>query len=194
MSPVQPAGSASILRFDVGLAATGVPIDEDAGYWRKAVQDEFAIAGHMATPRLVVSKGFTFFTIAGSYGWVPETDMHVWGGSLDVPIIDGGLVKPTLALRGSYSILQGTDIYEHKTYGAELFLGKGFGPLTPYGAIGMMRSDASGTITDNLSYDSKKDMTRVTLGLRISFGLIKLVAEGVQADEWCYSAKLSAGL
>src|SRR5688500_4116605 len=32
-SPVQPAGASGLLRFDIGLAATGVEIDPNAEYW-----------------------------------------------------------------------------------------------------------------------------------------------------------------
>jgi hypothetical protein len=199
-SPVQPAGASGLLRFDIGIAATGVQIDPDAEYWQRAVGDDFSIGGdYVGVPRLVVSKGFGAMTLAGSYAKLPDTDIEVWGGSIDIPIVNGGLVSPTLALRGSYSTLQGLDVYELNTYGLELFLGKGFGPLTPYGGVGRMRSDARGTIpatsqTAEIVLEDQSDLTRYTLGVRISLGIPKLVVEATQAEERSYSAKVSLGL
>ena len=81
------------------------------------------------------------------YAKVPDSDIAVCGASLDVPIIDGGIVKPTLALRGAYSMLQGVDEFDLNTYGVEVFLSKGFGPVTPYVAAGRARSDARDVIS-----------------------------------------------
>lgn len=200
-SPVHPAGSASLIRFDIGLAVTAVPIDMDASYWRKAIGNEdIAWGNYVGVPRLVVVKGLSVITVAGSYAKIPDTDITVLGGSIDVPIIDGGLLKPTVALRGSYSTITGIeDIYKHKTYGLELFLGKGFGPVTPYGAIGRMRTDARGTIpataqTPEIVLVDKGDIDRYTVGVRISLGVPKLVVEATQAEERSYSVKISVGL
>ena len=200
-SPVHPAGSASLLRFDLGVAVTAVPIDTDQSYWQKAIgSDDISWEDYIGVPRLVVVKGLSVITIAGSYAKIPDTDITVLGGSIDVPIISGGLIKPTLALRGAYSKISGIeDVYQHKTYGLELFLGKGFGPVTPYGAIGRMRSDARGVIpatsqTPAVLLFDQADIDRYTLGVRISLGLPKLVVEATQAEERSYSAKISLGL
>ena len=108
----------------------------------------------------------------------------------DVVVVGAGLpgLALTLALRGSYATLQGLDVYQLKTYGLELFLGKGFGPLTPYGGIGRMRSDATGTIpatsqTPEIIPKDQSDLTRYTVGLRISLGIPKLVVEATQGQQ-----------
>jgi len=200
-SPVHPAGSASLLRFDIGIAVTAVPIDTNASYWQKAIGNEdISWEEYVGVPRLVVVKGLSVITVAGSYAKIPDTDITVLGGSIDVPIIDGGLLKPTVAIRGAYSKISGIeDIYQHKTYGLELFLGKGFGPVTPYGAIGRMRTDARGVVpatsrTPEIVLVDKGDIDRYTLGVRISLGIPKLVVEATQAEERSYSAKISLGL
>jgi hypothetical protein len=196
-SPVQPAGASGLLRFDVGLALTAVPIDENAEYWVKAVGEDFSYSGYIGVPRLTVSKGLGVVTVHGMYSQVQDSDIRMFGGALDIPIIDGGLVKPTLALRGSYSILQGIDEYDAKTYGLELFLGKGFGPITPYGAVGRMRTNAEGRVIVNgqtlFTLTDKADINRYTVGVRISLAVPKLVIEANQAEERSYSAKISFG-
>jgi hypothetical protein len=192
-NPVEPARAGNLLRFDIGVAATAVPIDTEAAYWVNAVGDDFSVSDHIAFPRLVVSKGISLATISASYGKVPDSDIAVIGGALDIPIINGGLLSPTLAVRGSYSQLQGVDEYDLKTYGVELHLSKGFGPITPYAAVGRMRSDAEGRITDTLTLADEADSNRVTVGVRLSMLLPKIVVEATQGEELSYAAKVSFG-
>ncbi len=198
-SPLQPAGAAGLLRFDVGVGATLVAIDENAAYWQRAVGNDFSVGGnYIGVPRLIVSKGLGAASVAGSYAKLSDTGITVLGGAFDIPVINGGLIKPTLALRGTYSTLRGVDVYSQNVYGLELFLSKGFGPLTPYGAIGKMRNDARGTIpatsqTPDIVLTDKSDITRYTIGVRLSLLLPKLVVEANQAEERSYSAKVSFG-
>lgn len=196
-TPVEPARAGNLLRFDIGLAAVAVPIETSAAYWQNSVNDDFTLSSHFLVPRVVVSKGLSLVTVSGSYAQVPDTDISILGGALDVPIINGGLLSPTLALRGSYSQLQGTDDYDLKTYGVELFLSKGFGPITPYAAIGRARSDAEGRVnvgTNTLTFTDQGDSNRVTLGVRVSMFIPKLVIEATQGHERSYAAKISFGL
>ncbi len=197
-TPVQPAGSSGLLRFEIGIAANGVAIDNDASYWTKAVGDDFSVGGYVGVPRIVVTKGLGAASVSGSYARLGDSDITTWGGSLDVPIIDGGLVKPTIALRATYSTLTGAEVYEQKVYGVEAFIGKGFGPVTPYGGYGRMRSDATGTIPaagafPGLTLHDQSDIDRMTLGLRLNLVAVRIGLEATQAEERSYSAKVSFG-
>lgn len=196
-NPVEPARAGNLLRFDIGVAATAVPVDIDAAYWQNSVSDDFTISDHIAFPRLVVSKGISLATVSASYGKVPDSDITVLGGALDIPIINGGLLSPTLAVRGSYSQLQGVDEFDLKTYGVELFLSKGFGPVTPYAAVGRTRSDAVGRINlpagNTVDLTDEADANRITLGVRLSMLLPKIVVEATQGEERSYAAKVSFG-
>lgn len=197
-TPVEPASARSLLGFDIGISATAIPIDETADYWLNAVGSDISKSGYLILPRLVVSKGLGRATVAASVAIIPDTDYAVYGGSLDVPIIRGGLVTPALTLRGSYSLLNGVDVYDLKSYGAELFLSKGFGPLTPYAAAGMTRVSAEGRVlragVPLINLVDEFDHERYTVGVRISMLLPKLVLEATQGQELTYSAKVSLGL
>lgn len=192
-TPVEPARAGGLLSFDIGVAATAVPIDTNASYWAKATGNDFTVSDHLVVPRLVVSKGFQFFTISASYAKLQGTDAKIYGAAVDVPIINGGLVKPTLALRGSYSQLQGVDELDLKTNGLELFLSKGFGPITPYAAVGRARTNAEGTITPTIVLTDKSSTNRYTVGVKISLLFPKIVVEATQAEERSYAAKISFG-
>src|SRR4051812_48005201 len=39
-TPVEPARAGGLLSFDIGFAATAVPVDTDAGYWQRATGDD----------------------------------------------------------------------------------------------------------------------------------------------------------
>jgi hypothetical protein len=196
-TPVQPARTTGLLGFDVGIAATAVKVNTNASYWQRAVPatSNFTTHGYAAVPRLVVSKGFGAGTISGSYAKVNSSGIKTWGGSLDLPIVRGSILSPELALRASYATLSGVDVFKLKTYGLELFLSKGFGPVMPYGAIGKMRTDSRGTIpgTPEVTLTDRGDFNRYTLGVRFSLLIPKLVVEATQAQVRSYSAKISVG-
>lgn len=194
-TPVQPARAGGIVSFDAGLAATFVQVDTNASYWQHAVTSDITTSGYIAIPRLVVSKGFGIATVSGTYAKINNTGVKIWGGAVDVPIIRGTVATPELALRGSYSTLSGVDVFKEKTYGLEAFLSKGFGPLMPYIAYGRMRANATGTITapTAITLHDTSDMNRVTLGLRISLFVPKIVVEATQAEVRSYAAKVSIG-
>lgn len=201
-TPVEPARARGLLGFDIGVAATAVPVDTNAPYWQRSVGDDFTYSEHLIVPRVTASKGLSVATISAMYSEIPETDIAIWGGSLDVPIVNGGLLKPTLALRGSYATLQGIDNFDLKTYGAEIFLSKGFGPVTPYGAFGVTRSDAQGRETPTgtgLVFPSPElvdeaTSNRITIGVKLSLLIPKIVIEATQGEERSYAAKVSFGL
>lgn len=178
---------------------TAVPVDTNASYWQKATGDDFTISDHVVVPRLVVSKGFSVFALSVSYAKLQGTDVEIYGGAIDVPIINGGLVKPTLALRGAYSQLKGVSELDMDTNGLELFLSKGFGPITPYAAVGRMRTNAEGTIPlitvlpAEIKLEDKSSTNRYTVGVKISLLFPKIVVEATQAEERSYAAKVSFG-
>jgi hypothetical protein len=194
-TPVRPASSTGLLRFDIGIAATAVDVDTSASYWQRAIGDDFSTSGYVAVPRLVVSKGFSVATLSGSYARLPDSDIEMLGGAVDFNLIGGGIVSPTLAVRGAYSQLRGVEGFDLETYGAELFLSKGFGPVTPYGAIGRARVDAEGRIPEiSRTLTDKSDVDRYTVGVLFSLTILKVVIEATQGEERSYAAKLSFGL
>ena len=194
-TPVEPAGASGLLRFDAGVAATAVRIDPNATYYTHSVAKDITFSNnYVAVPRLVVSKGLSAATVSASYAKLQNSSGSILGGTLDVPIIGGGLVKPTLALRGSYATLRGVDVYSLNTYGLELFLGKGFGPVTPYASYGKQRSDAKGTVPSvNLALRDRSTITRYGAGVQLNLFVFRVGVEATQAEQRSYAAKVSFG-
>lgn len=188
-----------MLGFDIGVAATAVPIDTEAPYWQNAVGKDFSVSDHLVVPRLVASKGLSFGTISAMYAKVPDTDVTVWGASYDMPLTSGGIASPTIALRGAYSQLRGVEEYDLTTYGVELFVSKGFGPITPYIAAGYARHNAEARIPSlpaggpDRTLTDEGNMNRYTLGVKVSMFIPKLVVEATQGEERSYAAKVAFG-
>jgi hypothetical protein len=197
-TPVEPARARGLMGFDIGIAVTAVPVDPDAAYWRNSTSDDFTVHGYVAVPRLVASKGLGRATISASYAKVQSSDVSTWGGALDYPILNGGLLRPTLALRAAYSTLNGSDNFDLKTYGAEIFLSKGIGPVTPYIAAGRMKVDSTGNVrvptTVAIPLHDDSAFNRYTVGVKLSLLIPKIVIEATQAEERSYAAKVSFGL
>lgn len=178
----------------MAIAATAVQVDTNAPYWRDAVSKKITIGNdYVGVPRLVVTKGLGAASVSGSYATLGKTGGRILGGTLDIPIINGGALKPTLAVRGAYSTLQNINAFKQNVYGAELFLGKGFGPLTPYGAIGKQRSDSTGTINSAITLRDKSALTRYTLGAAINLLVLRVNVEANQAEQRSYGAKIGFG-
>ena len=197
-TPVDAARARGLLGFDIGVGATAIPVDTDEAYWQNAVAEDFTLSDHVVVPRIIVSKGLSVATLSAMYAKVPDSDVAMMGASLDVPIVGGSLVTPTLALRGAYSTLQGVDSFDLSTYGLEVFLSKGFGPITPYIAAGRARSDAEGRINlpdaNTILLRDEADSNRFTVGVKFSLLLPKIVVEATQGEERSYAAKVSFGL
>ena len=200
-TPVEPASARGILSFDVGVAVTAIPVDTGASYWEHAVRDDFTVSDYVAVPKIVASKGFSLFTVSASYAKVQDSDISILGGAVDVPLIKGGIAVPSLTVRGAYAQLQGVDNFDAKSLGVEVFLAKGFGPITPYVAAGRMRAETNAdrtppfpTVAPAPPIAHESDFNRYTAGVRISLMVPKIIIEATQAEERSYAAKLSFGL
>lgn len=193
--PVSPARATGLLRFDIGVAATLVNVDQNADYWKRSVPNDILVSGgYVGIPRLVVSKGYGGGTISGSYAKISDTGVKTYGGAIDVPIIRGTVVTPEISLRGAYSKLTGVDVYKLKTYGVEAFISKGFGPIMPFASVGRMRTDAKGSLDSvNFTLQDKGSINRFSAGVRLSLLVPKIVIEATQAEQRSYSAKVSVG-
>lgn len=198
-TPVSPPDEGGLIGFDLGIAATAIPIDENAEYWVRSVNEDFTRSGYLIVPRLVASKGIGFGNLSASYAQVPDSDVRVIGAALDLPLIRGGLVRPTLVVRATYGQLQGVAAYELTTYGAEVVIGKTFGPITPYLAGGRAKVEALGRVDEipgvpptELIDEFEQD--RYTAGVRFSMLVLNIAAEVTRAEETMYAVKLSFGL
>ncbi len=197
-TPVAPAEGGGLFGFQVGVAAVGTKVDESAEYWIRSIDGNATRGGYLVVPRLVVSKGLGRFNVTGSWARASNADVSMIGGTLDFALIEGGLTRPTIGLRGAWADLRGSDVFDLTTWGIEGFISKGIGPLTPYAGAGLTRTESSGLIgatqfSDEIHLSDQFEGTRLTVGARLSLVLWNLVVEATQAKERTYAARFTFG-
>jgi hypothetical protein len=110
------------------------------------------------------------------------------GGELRYVLIDGGTVTPALAVRASYSQIQGIADFDLNSSALEAAISKGFLLLTPYAGAGLVRSvaDPHGlTNLDKKTFERKK----VYAGIALNLGFALTLEMDKTGDFRTYSAK-----
>ncbi len=188
MAPAEPLG---ILGFDVGVEVTALDINEDKSYWKQ--MGDFP--GMLPIPRLHVQKGLPFGIDLGAiYSSIPSTNISLWGGEVKWAFLKGSIATPAVALRGTYTKLNGVNNLDLNTMGYDISISKGFAILTPYAGVGQVKidSDPKNIPLNPLTKESITE-TKYFAGLRVSLGLINMVAEADFAEVPAYSLKLGVG-
>ena len=146
-------------------------------------------------PRLHVQKGLPFGIDLGAiYSSIPSTNISLWGGEVKWAFLKGSIATPAVALRGTYTKLNGVDNLDLNTMGYDISISKGFAILTPYAGVGQVKieSDPKNIPFTSLRTESITE-TKYFAGLRVSLGLINMVAEADFAEVPAYSLKLGIG-
>lgn len=166
LTPAEPYG---ITGFGLGVYASYVETEHPQAWQRLTGEDidEIGMVG------LVAQKGLPFgIDLGASYSWVPGADAKVFGAEVRYALLEGGVATPAVGLRGSYSKLSGLDDLDNDSYGLDLSISKGIGPLTPYAGIGHVWSKFE--VDEQFGLDDENvDEMRFFAGLRLSalFGI-----------------------
>ncbi|MCK5505050.1 MAG: hypothetical protein KAJ10_07790 [Thermodesulfovibrionia bacterium] len=190
--PTAPAEPMGLLGFDIGIEATFTNIEQDSSYWKDVASD---IPGTLPVPKLHVVKGLPWgIDIGAIYSEIPSSDISLLGAELKWAFVEGNVALPALAIRGTYTKVDGIDNLDFNTKGVDLSISKGFAMLTPYAGVGKVwiESEPDSTLAPLKKADLSE--TKVFVGLRISLGLINITAEAESAEVPSYTLKLSAGL
>jgi hypothetical protein len=184
ISPATPLG---ITGFDVGVDASVARLGTNAFGVASGGTDK-----SLPVARLRVQKGLPFSLDAGlSIGVAPGTNIRVVGGELRYALIDGGLVSPAVAVRGSVSRLNGVSQLGLDTRALDVSVSKGFVGLTPYAGAGRVWVTGTPQGVAGLSKQSV-GLNRVFVGVNLG---VALFAGGLEADRTggvtTVSAKLS---
>jgi hypothetical protein len=193
--PLAPAEPLGLLGFDVGLEVTTVNINGDSSYWTEVMGDPLSqptAPSPLAFPRLHLQKGLPFGIDVGFvYAEIPSSNVGLYGGELKWAILKGSLATPAVALRGTYTTLTGVDTLDLSTYGADLSISKGIGPLTPYAGIGRVwinsRSSVAGLNDESIS------TSHYFVGTKLTFLLLSLAVEVDFAEVPSYGLRVGLG-
>ncbi|MFZ5877136.1 MAG: DUF6588 family protein [Nitrospirota bacterium] len=192
--PLAPAEPLGLLGFDIGIEATGVGIDNDEAFWTVINPD---LPSYLVFPKLHVQKGLPLGIDVGFvYTKLPSSNVAMYGGELKWAIRRGSLATPAVALRGTYTTLAGVDTLDASTYGADVSISKGFGPLTPYAGIGQTwiqsSTEALSTSSVPLS-DESISSSHFFVGTKLRLALFSFALEADFAAVQSYSLRMGLG-
>lgn len=170
--PLTPAEPMGITGFDIGAIAVFTET-ENPEAWQRATTERVEAIGGIG---LSVNKGLPFgFNVGASALSIPGTDVYFLGANGSYALVKGGAVTPAVALRASYTVLNGVDDFDFQSYGADLSISKGFTVLTPYAGAGIIRVES----TPNSSFTQNQlnatlqeeafNLNKLFLGLRMNF-------------------------
>ena len=174
--PVTPATTLGITGFDVGVEVTSTDISKSGAVLRQATSNAVDVT-RLYIPKLHVAKGLPFgFDVAASLAVVPTTDIKVMGAELRYAILDGGLLLPTIGIRGAATKLTGVKELSFDTKSVDISISKGFLMISPYAGVGQVwvNSKANG----NATLDESFSQSKVFAGANLNLGLMNFALEG----------------
>lgn len=184
LSPGEPLGVTGV---DLGIEVTATQLQNPAIFGAASGET----TDTLYLPKLHMHKGLPFgLDIGGSYAAVPDSNIKVWGAELRYAILKGSTTTPALALRGSYSALEGVDQLKLNTTGVDLSISKGFAMLTPYAGIGRvwvrsMPDQATGLSEENF------ELGKLFVGLNVNLAVVNIAVEGDKTgDATSYGLKV----
>lgn len=173
--PLIPAEPLGVTGFDLGIEVTATKL-ENATIFDNAVTG--TAPDTLYLPRLHVHKGLPFgFDIGASYAAVPDSNIKVWGAEVRYAILKGSTATPALAVRASYSALEGVDQLKLNTTGLDVSISKGFAMFTPYAGIGKVWVRSTPDPSTGL-VEEDFDLSKVFVGINMNLAVINIAVEG----------------
>ena len=170
--PAEPLGTTG---FDLGIEVSATQLQNTAVY--AAVTGDSTDT--LILPRLHVHKGLPFgFDIGVSYAAVPDSNIKLWGAEVRYAILKGGTGTPALALRGSYSALEGVSQLKFTTTGVDLSISKGFAMFTPYAGIGMVWVRSTPDTSIPILTEETFNLGKVFVGVNMNLAVVNIAIEG----------------
>ena len=185
--PVIPAEPLGLTGFDISLEGSSTKL-EHAEIMKRATSGDSGST--VFVPKLHVHKGLPLgIDVGASYSAIPNSNIKLWGAELRYALLKGGVATPAVAVRGSYSQLQGVNQLDLDTKGLDISISKGFTLLTPYAGVGKVWVNSTpvnvpGLVAEDFSY------SKVFAGVNLNFGLVNIAVETDKTgDATSYSAK-----
>ena len=183
---VSPGEGQGLLGFDVGVVLSSTEINSNL--FDTASSGSFD-GSDINLVRVQVLKGLPFgLDIGASLSKAIDSDISVVGAELRYSLIDGGMVTPSLAVRASYSRLEGIDDLNLSNGALELTLSKGFVMLTPYAGVGIVQTRAEANGGSGLDSETV-EQNKLYVGLTINLGVAITLEADQTGDYKTYSAK-----
>lgn len=157
--PMESAAPLGLSGFDVSGAATITRI-HDTSAWAKVSGDS---ATNLLQTKVSVSKGLPGgWDVGGFMSTVNSTNVSVTGIHAKYALLEGNVITPAIAVRGSYSRVGGVSGMELNNTGLDVLISKGFVGFTPYLGVGTVSSNAKATGKGDESFTQSKAFAGVS--------------------------------
>ncbi len=209
--PRQHGGSLGLTGFELWVEATWDEEFANQPYAPRGLAEGLPLDG-LSVARVGARKGLPGgLDIGASWARLLGTDLDMVGAEMQWSVIDGGILKPALALRLTGMQSSGEDEYDLEQYGATLILSKGFANVTPYVGGGVVRSNGEFKVTSaaldgvppilapllddegDLRIDSDETQTVVFAGVRINLLVPRITVALEKTRNWQAAVRLSIG-
>jgi len=178
--PILPAEPLGITGFDLGIEVSVTQLQNTAVFSQAASNESI---NTLVLPKLHIHKGLPFgLDFGASYSAVPDSNIKVWGAEVRYAILKGGTATPALAMRGSYSALEGVNQLKLTTTGVDVSISKGFALLTPYAGIGKLWVNSTPDASTGLAPEDF-DLNKVFIGLNMNLAVLNIAVEGDKTGE-----------
>lgn len=128
-----PSAPMGITGFELAVNVTGTSL-QNRDLFDRSSSSTIPSAFPMINVRAM--KGLPWdIDVGASYSYIPGTDIKVYG-EVRYALVSGGILTPSVSLRGSYSRLEGVDQLEFDSKGLDISVSKKIFVLTPYGGAG----------------------------------------------------------
>ena len=179
--PLIPAEPLGIVGFDLGIEVSATQLENPAIFSLAAGGESIDT---LVLPRVHAHKGLPFgFDLGASYSAVPDSNIKLWGAEVRYAILKGSTSTPALALRGSYSALEGISQLKFTTTGVDLSISKGFAMFTPYAGIGKVWVRSAPDASIPTLVEEKFDLNKVFIGVNMNLAVINIAIEGDKTGE-----------
>ncbi|HEY5995274.1 MAG TPA: hypothetical protein VIU46_11825, partial [Gallionellaceae bacterium] len=142
--PLTPAEPLGVTGFDMGIEVTSTKMSKSEQAWKTATGG--SAVSNIYVPKLHVAKGLPLnIDIAAFYSAIPTTNIKLVGAELRYAVLPGGVATPAVAIRGSYTKLNGVEQLAFNTKGLDVSISKGFAMFTPYAGVGQVWVSSAAT-------------------------------------------------
>lgn len=176
VAPGEPLG---ILGFDIGVELSATTL-QNKDVFNQACGG-CGLGNSFPIPKLHAHKGLPFNIDVGLVQTsVPNSNISMTGAELRYAIIEGGVLIPALAVRGTFTKVSGVDQLDFSTKGVELTVSKGFVMLTPYGGVGKNWVTSTPNVTGLGGIQLQEEQftqNKYFVGVNMNLGLINFAAE-----------------
>lgn len=145
-TPMTPAKTLGLLGLDISGEVTVCDLSNSEA-WKYLIEDNDTFS-YLPLPRVHAQKGLPFgIDVGGMLASMPDSNIQVWGLEIKKSLIDeGGLAPiPAVSARVSYSVLEGVDDIDLKTYSVDLMISKDVLMFTPYAALSYLNIEGKET-------------------------------------------------